>query len=194
MPRNLLFLFAMMLCLPVALVGQTESERAWTILEQGVADPRDGTREQAVHPLGLLVKDERARQLAESSLADPSPDVRAAAATSLGQIGLGASIPKLQEAVKDPESEVVFSATSALFVLGDPGAYQVYYAVLTGQRKSGNALLQSQLEMLQDPQALARIASRPGWVSFLSEERDTRWSRPSLRIRSHRCGRRRPRG
>ena len=95
MARKMLFLFAMMLCLPVALVGQTEVERAWTILEQGVADPRDGTREQAVHALGLLVNDERARQLAESSLADPSPDVRAAAATSLGQIGLGASIPKL---------------------------------------------------------------------------------------------------
>jgi len=48
MPRKLLFLFAIALCVPAALVGQTEVERAWTILDQGVADPRDGTREQAV--------------------------------------------------------------------------------------------------------------------------------------------------
>ena len=162
MARKLVLLFAIALSLSAALVGQTEVERAWTILNQGVADPNDSSREQAVHALGLLVKDERARRLAESSLADPSPDVRAAAATSLGQIGLGASIPKLQEAIKDPESEVVFSATSALFVLGDPSAYQVYYAVLTGQRKSGDALLESQLEMLKDPQALARIGFEAG--------------------------------
>src|SRR3972149_12137746 len=144
MPRKLLFLFAIALCVPAALVGQTEVERAWTILNQGVADPNDSSREQAVHALGLLVKDERARRLAESSLADPSPDVRAAAATSLGQIGLGASIPQLQEAVKDLESDVGFSAPRALFVLGDQSAYQVYYAVLTGQKKSGDALLESQ--------------------------------------------------
>ena len=166
MATKLVLLFAIALWVPGELVGQYEAERAWTILDQGVADPNASAREQAVHALGLLVKDERARRLAESSLADPSPDVRAAAATSLGQIGLGASIPKLQEAVKDLESEVVFSATSALFILGDPSAYQIYYAVLTGQRKSGDALLESQLEMLKDPEALARIGFEAG-VGFV---------------------------
>ena len=120
----------------------------------------------ALHALGLLVKNDRARTLAESKLADPKPAVRAAAAEALGQIGLPASVPALKAMVKDKESEVVFSATSALFHLGDPSAFQVYYAVLTGQRKTGEPLLQSQMEMLKDPNALAKIGFEAG-IGFI---------------------------
>ena len=100
--------------------------------------------------------------LAEKALSDPSPAVRAAAATTLGRIGLPASIPKLQEVLKDKESEVVFSAAGALHVLGDPMANAIYYAVLTGQRKTGEPLLESQLQMLKDPQMLAKIGFEAG--------------------------------
>jgi HEAT repeat protein len=142
--------------------AQTDAERGFSVLQQGVHDANEGRREKAVLALGLLAKDERARQLAEAGLADPSPGVRAAAATALGQIGLEASIPRLQEAVKDKEAEVVFSAASALYVLGDPLVYGLYYAVLTGERKTGEPLLESQLDMLKDPQALARIGFEAG--------------------------------
>ena len=30
----------------------------------------------------------------------------------------------------------MFAAANALFVMGDPAAFQVYYAVLTGQKKA----------------------------------------------------------
>src|SRR3989304_1412054 len=84
MTRRLAFLFAIALWVPGELLGQAETERAWVILDQGVADPSASAREQAVHALGLLVKDERARRLAGAGLADASPERRAAAAPSLG--------------------------------------------------------------------------------------------------------------
>jgi HEAT repeat protein len=67
---------------------------------------------------------------------------------------------------RDKESEVVFSASSALFQLGDPTAYQVYYAVLTGQRKTGEPLLESQMEMLKDPNTLAKVGFEAG-IGFI---------------------------
>jgi HEAT repeat protein len=160
----------LLLCTSWAIAGtgtsQAPAERAWSILEQGAADQNDERRAKAVHALGLVSKSERARKLAESALSDPKPDVRAAAATALGQIGLRGSVAKLKEAVKDSETDVVFSATAALFVLGDPFAHEVYYAVLTGERKTGEALLASQLDRLKDPEALAKIGFEAG-VGFV---------------------------
>jgi HEAT repeat protein len=148
------------------LAQDNPANRAWKILQDGTTNADDDTRVAAVHALGLLVKNDRARTLAESKLADSQPAVRAAAAEALGQIGLPASVPALKAAVKDKESEVVFSATSALYHLGDPTAFQVYYAVLTGQRKTGEPLLESQMEMLKDPDTLARIGFETG-IGFI---------------------------
>jgi HEAT repeat protein len=142
--------------------AQTPAERGWALLEQAIQDPKEESRASAAHALGLLVNHERALQLAERALKDQSPEVRAAAATTLGQIGLPAAIPSLKAAIQDPATEVVFSAAAALYALKDPGAYSVYYAVLAGERKTGEPLLQSQLDMLKDPQALAKIGFEAG--------------------------------
>jgi HEAT repeat protein len=142
--------------------AQSPADRSFGILQQGLKDAKEERRERAALALSLLVEDERGMELAEAALSDPSPAVRAAAATTLGQIGLPASIPKLKEALKDKETEVVFSAAGALHLLGDPMASNVYYAVLTGQRKTGEPLLESQLKMLKDPQALAKIGFEAG--------------------------------
>jgi HEAT repeat protein len=142
--------------------AQTPSERAWTILEQNAASEKDETRIAAVEALGLLVTDDRARRLAESKLTDASADVRAGAVAALGQIGLPASVPALTRTLQDKETAVVFAATNALLQLNDPTAFQVYYAVLTGERKTGEPLLASQMSMLKDPDALARIGLETG--------------------------------
>jgi HEAT repeat protein len=72
----------------------------------------------------------------------------------------------LIQAVRDKETEVVFSAASSLMQIGDPVGYQVYYAVLTGQRKTGEPLLESQMKMLKDPEALARVGFEHG-IGFI---------------------------
>jgi HEAT repeat protein len=146
--------------------AQAPADRAWQILQDGTAHQDAETRVQAVHALGLLIKDDRARKLAESKLGDQHETVRAAAADALGQIALPTSAHALKAALKDKEPEVVFSAASALYHLGDASAFQVYYAVLTGQRKTGEPLLATQMEMLKDPGALAKIGFEAG-IGFI---------------------------
>lgn len=140
--------------------------RAWAMLEQGVGSSEKDSRARAVESMGLLVKNDRARKLAEARLKDDEPEVRAAAATTLGQIGLKASVPALTAAAHDQEAEVVFASAASLLKLGEPAAYRVYYAVLTGEKKTGEPLLESQLKMLKDPEALARIGFEQG-IGFI---------------------------
>ena len=136
------------------------------MLEAGLKDQKEDVRTAAAHALGLVAGNERARQLAEWVLSDEKEGVRAAGAEALGQIGLPAAAPALKKALKDDSAEVVFSAASALFALKDPTAYEVYFAVLTGERKSGQGLVQSQLDLLKDPQALAKIGFETG-IGFI---------------------------
>ena len=55
-----------------------------------------------------------------------------------------------------------------LNVLGDPRAFEVYYAIRTGECKSGESLVDSQMKMLKDPKALAGmgITAGLGFIPF----------------------------
>jgi len=156
--------FASLFCSPVR--AQVPIDRAWSTLEQGIKSDDVETRTHAVEALGLIPRNERARKLAETGLGDSDPAVRSSAATSLGQIGLTSATPQLEKALTDKEVEVVLAAAGALAALKDPAAYRVYYAVLTGQRKSGQPLLESQLKMLKDPDALTKIGFEAG-IGFI---------------------------
>ena len=142
--------------------SSAQTPKAWQVLEEGLKSDKEDVRTAAAQALGLAAGNERARQLAEWVLSDQDQGVRAAGAEALGQIGLPAAVPALKKALHDTSAEVVFSAAGALFDLKDPAAYEVYYAVLTGERKTGDSLMASQMEMLKDPQALAKIGFEAG--------------------------------
>jgi HEAT repeat protein len=143
--------------------AQAPGERAWSILNAGLTHEKADQRVKAARALGLIANNAKARALAEKALADPKPEVRAAAADSLGQMNAKASIPKLVEIVKsDQDTEAVFAAASALFALGDPRAFEFYYAILSGERKSGESLVDSQMKMIKDPKAVARLGFQAG--------------------------------
>ena len=129
-------------------------------------DKSTDTRARAIRALGLITDNSRAQEMAESALSDPKPDVQAAAADALGQMGARTSVPKLIQALKTDDTAVVFAAANALFVLGDPSAFEVYYAVLMGERKSGDSLVESQMKMLKDPKSLARMGFTAG-IGFI---------------------------
>ena len=57
------------------------------------------------------------------------------AATALGKMRSRTSIPKLKHALEDKDIAVALAAANALREMGDPSAYRVYYAVLTGELK-----------------------------------------------------------
>jgi HEAT repeat protein len=148
------------------LAAQTPVDRSWKVLEQGVTEKSTDTRTKAVRALGLITNNVKAQQMAEKALSDPKDDVQAAAADALGQMGAKSSSAKLVQAVKSQDTGVVFAAANALYNLGDPRAYEVYYAVLTGERKSGESLVESQMKMIKDPKAMAKMGFEAG-IGFI---------------------------
>jgi HEAT repeat protein len=163
------FLSTLLLILSWSLLVQAQApvDKAWNILKQGAADKNADKRVKTFRALALAVQNQTAQQMAESALGDEKPNVRIAAASSLGQMGAKSSVPKLVQLVKaDKDAGVVFAATDALFRLGDPGAYHVYYAVLLGEKKTGEGLVDSQMKMLKDPKAMANMGFEVG-IGFI---------------------------
>jgi HEAT repeat protein len=142
--------------------AQPPQQKAWEILQAGTKSTHLAERTIAVNVLGLIRNNRRAARFAEIALADPKPAVRAAAAAALGEMGSRASIPKLEDALHDEETSVVLAAAHSLLTLKDPAAYEVYYAILTGGRKSGKGLLADQEKMLKDPKRMALFGFEQG--------------------------------
>jgi HEAT repeat protein len=148
------------------LQAQTPVEKAWTILSAAARDKSHETRGKAIQALGVIQGDARAQSLAEAALKDEREEVRVAAANALGAMRAKGSVAQLKAAINDPATAVVFAAANALFVIGDPVAYEIYFAVLTGQKKSGDGLRESQMKMLKDPKALTQLGFEAG-IGFI---------------------------
>ncbi len=142
--------------------GKPDLDRAWNLLKGAVTDTHADKRARAVLALGLAPDHAEIREMAEKALADQNAEVRTEAATALGQMHATAAIPKLKDALNDKELSVVLASTNALYVLKDPIAYDVYYAITTGKRKSGVGLLQSQLDMLHNRKQLEKLGFETG--------------------------------
>jgi HEAT repeat protein len=150
--------------------AQDSKAKAWQMLEDGIASDDTDKRVIAIRVLGLLKGDPHAIELSEKALKDPDEKVRAAGATALGEMRAKGSIPKLHQALKDDDVGVVMASAHALHAMGDPVAYEVYYAVLTGERKSGAGLLEQQKKMLKDPKKMAQFGFEQGlgFIPFAS--------------------------
>jgi len=173
MRQRRLWIFAVGMCL-VSFAGQvlaqSSADKSWTVLQAGLAEKGDN-RVIAVRVLELLENNSKAVELATAALDDDDADVRAAAASSLGQIHAKSAVPKLQESVKvEKDPGVVMAEARALIALGEPSGYAVYYAVLTGEKKSGEGLLDDQKKMLHDPKKMARFGFEQGvgYIPFAS--------------------------
>jgi HEAT repeat protein len=137
-------------------------DRAWTLLDDGLNNKDAAKRSKAVHALGLIHNSRRAQTLAEKALVDMNKEVRVEAATALGRLGSRSAAPKLHQALRDPEVKVVIAAANALYQLKDPAAFDIYYALLTGERKSSEGLVQSQLDTLRDRKQVEKLAFEAG--------------------------------
>jgi HEAT repeat protein len=162
-PLTLVFLAA-----NSALRATAPPQKAWDILRAGAEEKSAVKRADAIQALGLLPHDNRARTMAEKALGDDKPEVRAAAATALGDMRSRGSVRKLTEALSDKDPSVVLAAAHSLLAFRDHAAYDVYYAVLTGQRKTSRGLITEQRAMLQDPRKLAAfgVETALGFVPF----------------------------
>jgi len=139
----------------------TLEQQAWSILEAGAKSEKIRDRAAAIHVLGLLPNDRRARKMAEAALGDNAPEVRSASAAALGEMRSRNSIPKLKSATDDKDPSVALAAAHALLQLKDNSGYDLYYEVLTGERKTGKSVL-AQAAVLKDPKKLAEIGFQQG--------------------------------
>jgi HEAT repeat protein len=142
--------------------AQTPQQKAWQILRSGAAEKGSDERAKAIGALGLLLHDPGAATIAEKALGDDRFEVRAAAARALGAIRLGTSVPKLRKALSDKESSVVMAAAHSLILFKDNAGYEVYYAVLKGERKSGEGLISQGMDLLREPKKVAEYCFEEG--------------------------------
>ena len=141
-------------------------EQAWKLLETGVKADKAADRSIAVRVLGLLPENTKALELAQAALYDSHAEVRASAAAALGEIGSPASIPLLKKWMDDDDPSVALAAAHALVLLKDDSGYQVFYEVLTGERKTGKGLIASGTSRISDPKKLAQLGFEEG-IGFI---------------------------
>ena len=147
--------------------AQTPEQNAWTELNTGLRDNSTDVRVRAVHVLGELNGNAKAKDAAISALkSDKQAEVRAAAAQSLGEMGAKDAIADLHATYQDTDPSVIIAAAHSLIELGDNTGYNVYYAVLTGEQKTGQSLSEQQKKMLKDPKKMASLGVQAG-VGFI---------------------------
>jgi HEAT repeat protein len=146
--------------------AQTKRDEAWEILRVNVNEEDTEKRVQAIRVLGLLPGDPQALEIAHKAVEDKKREVRAAAATTLGQLRSRTSVSRLRALLSDNEPSVALAAAAALMAYKDPAAYDVYYEILTGDRKTGGGLVATQLKMLKDPKKMAALGIEEG-IGFI---------------------------
>jgi HEAT repeat protein len=156
----------LLVCCCAVATAQVTSADAWPLLQAGIAEHNFEKRAAAVSALGLLRNNRQAAEFAEKALRDERLEVRKAAAMALGQMRAKQAIPSLQSALKDSDATVILAAASSLKLLGDPSAFQVYYAVLAGEQKGGRGIIAEQKAKLHDPKKMAQLGFEEG-VGFI---------------------------
>ena len=113
-----------------------------------------------------MPSDAKALKAARKALSDNKPEVRSAAAAALGDMNSRISIPKLRKALDDSDPSVALAAAHSLELMHDNSAYEVYYEILTGQRKARRGLIASETSMLKDPKKMAQLGFEEG-IGFI---------------------------
>lgn len=130
---------------------------AWDLLDTATHSDKVSERVTSVQSLSLLTENTTALKLAEAALLDDKAEVRAAAAATLGELHFKSSIPKLRSMLEDKDPTVVLAAAHSLQKMKDESAYEVYYEILTGERKASKGLIASETSILHDPKKLAKL-------------------------------------
>ena len=145
---------------------QTPREKAWRILREALQDESADKRSKAVRALGLLSRNEEAGKAAIGALKDEKANVRLAAAAALGSIHAEHGVPALENVLDDSEPVVVLAAANSLLLLHDDLGYDVYYDVLTGERRAQKGLIKRQLSTLKDKKKMAELGFEEG-IGFI---------------------------
>ena len=145
---------------------QTPREKAWGILREALKDDSADKRAKSVRALGLLPGNAEAGKAAIGALKDDKVNVRLAAVVVLGSIHAENAASELENALDDPEPGVVLAAANSLLLLHDDAGYDVYYDVLTGERRATKGLIKGKLDTLKDKKKMAELGFEEG-IGFI---------------------------
>jgi len=145
---------------------QPPREKSWSVLKDGLTDENAEKRAKAVNALGLLTGNAAAEKAALQALKDEKANVRMAGVTSLGAMHARHAKEALETLLDDTEPAVVLAAANSLLILKDDAGYDIYYAVLTGNKKTNQGLVKEQIKMLHDPKKMAQLGLEQG-ISFV---------------------------
>jgi len=154
---------ALIACMAATIsVAQTSKDNAWATLNNGLTNQGWEKRAKALGVLGELTGDKQAEAAAIKALKDDRSEVRVAAAQALGDMGAKSAIPQLIETTSDKEPAVILAAARSLIALGSNRGYNPFYAVLTGETKTGTSLTDQQKKTLKDPKKMAGMGLQMG--------------------------------
>ena len=119
---------------------QSLTQTAWAILDAGLQDKSLDKRAEAIAALGIAAGDKKALKTLEESLQDPKPEIRMAAVGALGVLNAKSSLPKIKALLSDSDAKTTIAIAAVLKKFGDPEGFEIYYELVTGQRKNGQKL------------------------------------------------------
>ena len=120
--------------------GQSLRHEAWGILDAGLQDKSVDKRAEALAALGFAAGDKRALQTLEESLQDPKPEIQTAAVTALGDMNAKSSLLKIKALLSHSDAKTTLAIAAVLTKFGDPEGFEIYYELVTGERKNGQKL------------------------------------------------------
>ena len=138
-------------------LSEDPTRQAWDLLNDAQHSDKASERVTSVRALSLMQNNRTALKLAEAALLDDKPEVRSSAESTLGELRFKSSIPKLRSMLEDKDPSVVLAAAHALEDMHDEAAYEVFYEILTGERKASKGLIADQTSILHDPKKLAKL-------------------------------------
>lgn len=145
--------------------------RAWKMLDEAAASNKVRDRSDGLSAISILKSDRHAIALMKQALKDKDESVRTLAANSLGSMNARSAIPALRDAMNDPSPVVSFAAAQSLWRLGDHSGRQLFYDVLTGERKTTPGLIKQHVNQIKkdihDPKTLALIGIDQASGAFL---------------------------
>jgi len=150
----------------VPTAATTPGEKAWGILRDGIKDKSADRRAQAVRALGLLNRDIQAEEAAIGALKDDKANVRLAAVVALGSMHAEHAKLELEGALEDSEPAVVLAVANSLLLIHDDLGYDIYFAVLTGERRADKGLIKGELDTLKNKKQMAKLGFEEG-IGFI---------------------------
>jgi HEAT repeats len=145
---------------------EQRTKEAWRTLSDAMGDAKHPqVRIQALAALGLL-RTARAEKMIAAAMADTDVDVRTAAVLAAGESKDRNLFPNLRKLLDDKEPQVVFTAATTLWKLGDKSGEDILMSVVDGERRAGPTLINGTRQTinrdLHDPAALAKIGALQG--------------------------------